>query len=150
MESYQISFTINNKNVSEFVYVCLCHILFAALVLVEILVNFREEIISLKILNFQNFPGTAFFKSLRPTLLFSLLLDIWKNYKPLTISAAPIIWHLIVRSNYFKLFSELCNFIVRCYQSYFWFTSFKSRRRRRHDWRYCFIIHYLLTTSCIS
>ena len=41
MESYQISFTIYDRNVSDFVYVCFFRILFAALVLIslEILLN---------------------------------------------------------------------------------------------------------------
>ena len=87
MESHQIRFTIYNKNVSDFVYVCFLHILFAALVLIslEILVNARKEITSLSILNFRTSPVAAFVKSLRPTLPFSPLLDIRKNYNPLLV-----------------------------------------------------------------
>ena len=75
-------------------------------------VNSRKEITLLSILNFRNSPVVAFVKSLRPTLSFSPLLDIRKNYNPLIISATPIIWHWRVRSSYFLIFSELCNFIM--------------------------------------
>ena len=85
---------------------CLCllpphFICCAGVISLEILVNFRKEIISLRILNFQNSPVAAFVKDLRPTLPFSPLLDMEKNYNPLTISATPIIWHSRLGSSYF-------------------------------------------------